>query len=469
VSSDSSSVIADLVIRGGVVYTSSTHFKADIGIRAGKIAWIDSGEVERPADRVVDARGLAVLPGVWHPHCHFRDPGHTQKEDFESGTRAAVAGGITFCVDQSNTSPPPVDLATFEQKRANAEAKAHIDFGLNGAGLHPENVAELASAGAMSIKIFNTRHPKDVYPYLPELSVIDHALLFEIYEAAAAADILVSVHHDDADWNRSMVKRDYLATGRVSNRDYMDAYEKGYMYGHGMVAGLAASLYYARLAGIRLYILHLGVMPVGAYELIRHAKQDLGQTVYGEMEATAMFMSREQAEKIGPFTYLWAHSPQAAWQALLDGTSDTVVVEHAPHARDEVEPGWEDNFSVPLGITGVQEFLPLMLTAVNEGRLSMEDLVRLTSENPAKIFGLYPRKGTLTPGADGDLTLVDMNQSGEFADADMESKTGLTSWTGMKFTGKPVYTISRGSVVMDHGKILSQPGDGHFVPGAAAR
>lgn len=462
-----SSETIDVLVRGGTVYSSSGRFRADLAIKDGKFVGIGLAENLPQAERVLDARGLCVLPGIWHPHCHFREPGHTNKEDFESGTRAAAAGGITFCVDQTNTDPHPTTLENFEAKRALVEGKAHIDFGLNGGGLYPEEIASLARAGAISIKIFNTRHPKEVYPYISDLGVVDHGLMYEIFEATADAGLMVSVHHDDVDWVKRMVYRDYIDKGRVDRQAYMEAYEKGYMYGHGMVAGLAASAYYARLAEVPLYVLHVGMMPVGAYDVLRFAKAQ-GQEIYGELEASSALMPRSQAEKVGPFAMVWAHSPEAAWDSVHDGTTDVIVTEHAPHTREEFEPGWQDNFSVPLGQTGVQEFLPLMLTQVNAERLTLEDLVRFCSENPARIFGQFPHKGAIQVGSDADLTLVDMDRRATLTSADMHSKTGLTSWEGMEVTGMPVYTVVRGRVVMDHGEITSEPGYGKFVPGAGA-
>jgi len=235
------------------------------------------------------------------------------------------------------------------------------------------------------------------------------------------------------------------------------------MYGHGMAAGLAASLYYAQLAKVRLYVLHLSVMPEGAYEMIRHAKEELGQQVYAELEATAMLMSREQAEKIGPRAYWWAYNPDPGWQSIYKGIADTIVVEHAPHSKQEVEAGWKDNFSIPLGITGIQEFVPLMLTQVNKQRLTLEDFVRLASENPAKIFGLHPQKGAIQVGSDADFTIVDMNARGVFKAADMYSKTGFTSWEGMEIVGMPVHTVIRGHQVAERGKIIASPGFGKFT------
>jgi dihydroorotase-like cyclic amidohydrolase len=145
-----------------------------------------------------------------------------------------------------------------------------------------------------------------------------------------------------------------------------------------------------------------------------------------------------------------------------------MVVEHAPHTLEEVSPGWEDNFSVPLGITGAQEFIPLMLDQVNSGILTLEDLARFCSENPAKIFGIYPKKGTIQVNADADFTIVDMGKKAVLTGKEMYSRTGFTSWEGMEVSGMPVYTIVRGRVIMEDGKIVAEPGLGRFVPGIAA-
>jgi dihydroorotase (multifunctional complex type) len=458
----------NLAIRNGTIYTPTGNFCADIAVRDGKMVAIGNGDYFPPADKIIDASGLCVLPGLWHTHCHFREPGHTQKEDFSSGSKAAAAGGITFFLDMTNNTPHPTTLESFQLKIDRVRGKSYVDFGLYGGGLYPREVQKLAKAGAIGIKIFNTRHIKEVYPYISELGVIDHGLLYELYEAVAETGLICTVHHDDSEWCKRLTNRDFIDKGKVDNKAYMEAYQKGYMYGHGMVAGLAASLYYARIAKMPLYVLHLGVMPVGAYEILRHAKMDLGQRVYAELEAASMLMTREQADKVGPYTYVWAHSPECAWESLKTGVVDVIVSEHAPHTCDEVEPGWMDNFSVPLGITGAQEFIPLMLTKVNEGRLTLEELARYCSENPARIFGLYPGKGAIQVNSDADFTIVDMNSRKVLTAGDMYSKTGITSWEGMEVKGLPVYTIVRGEVVMENGKILVEPGFGRFTPGIAA-
>jgi dihydroorotase-like cyclic amidohydrolase len=458
-----------LVIRGGTVLLPGGRRAVDLVVRGETTAAIVQPGTPVNANKTVDATGKFVLPGLWHTHVHFREPGHTYKEDFESGTRAAALGGITCCLDMTNNDPHPTTLETFQMKRDLVSRKALIDFGLYGGGLYPATVKDLAREGAIAIKVFNTRHVKEVYPYISELGVVDHGILYEIFERVAEQGLVCSVHHDDSEWCKRLVFRDYIEVGKTTVQDYFDCYARGYMYGHGMGAGLAASLYYARLAKVKLHVLHMGVMPTETNELMRHAKFDLGQDVSGEMEAAALFMTREQANKVGPNAYLWAYAPDAHWEAVKNGVADMIVGEHAPHTFDETRPGWEDNFSVPLGITGAQEFVPLLLNAVNQGRLTLEDVARLCARAPAERFGLYPRKGHISVGADADYTIVDLDKPNTFRHEDMATRSGHTSWEGMSTRGMPVATIVRGNVVVEDGSVVGTPGTGKFMSGSAAR
>lgn len=456
----------DLVIENGTIHTPTHSFKADVAVLDGKIAAI--GTQFTDAAKRIDATGLDILPGIWHVHCHFREPGHTYKEDFASGSMTAAVGGVTTCIDMTNNTPHPTTIETFEEKKALVAPKAYVDYALYGGGLYPRTVEALAKAGAIGIKIFNTRHIKEVYPYISELGVLDHGILFELYEATRDMGLVAAVHHDDPEWCKRLTFRDYINKDRTDALAYHESFAKGYMYGHGMVAGLAASLYYARIAGVKLHVLHLGVMPSGANEMIRHAKFDLGQDVSSELELGTLFMTREQMEKVGPATYNWGYDPEAGWETIRNGVADFIVLEHAPHTWEEVQPGWQDMYSVPLGMTGAQEFVPMMLNAVNEGRLTLNQIAQLTAEAPARRFGIYPRKGVIQPGADADFSIVDMKREVVFTKADMLTKAGHTSWEGMKCRGMAAYTIVRGTVVAKDNAIVGEAGYGRFIPGTAA-
>ena len=458
----------DLFIKNGQLVLTAGRFKGNLAVKGEKIVALLDNDSGVEAARTIDARGKYVLPGMWHTHCHFREPGMTVKEDFESGSKCAAAGGITFVIDQTNNDPAPTTLETFLAKKELVEKKSYVDFGLYGGGLIPEEITKIAENGAIGIKVFNTRHVKEVYPYISTLAVTDHGLLHEIYEETAKTGLVCAVHHDDSEWTKRLVFRDYINKGRIDMHAYIDAYEKGYMYGHGMVLGLASSLYLAKITGVRLYVLHLGVMPEEAYELIQFSKSR-GQAVYAELEACAFLIPKEMAKKIGPQSYLFAKNPEKAWESIHNGITDVLVLEHAPHTGEEIKLGWRDNFSTPLGVIGIQEFLPLMLNEVNRGRLSLEKLVALSSETPARIFGVYPRKGTIQVGSDADLTLVDMDQEMTLSSKNSYSRSGWTAFDGVRVKGAPTHTIVRGQIVYENGKITGSPGIGKFVPGAATK
>jgi dihydroorotase-like cyclic amidohydrolase len=451
------------VIENGILVTPEERYRADIVVTDGRIAAIEDDADTGDAEEVIDADGLFVLPGLIHPHCHFRDPGLTHKEDFYTGQRAAAAGGFTFTIDQTNTEPAPTDLESWEQKRARARELCILDHNHYAAARYPETIEELADTGAVAFKIFNTRHPTDTYPYDNELAVTDRGLLYELYERIADTGLPVAVHHDQSDWVKHVVERDYIEPGNTTAEDLHEAYDRGVLYGHGMVMGLAASLYIADLTGVELYVLHAGMMKSGDYDLIKEARER-GQTVHAELELLPFQVDEERRAEYGPYAVVSGKDPDRAGELVREGWATTMVNEHAPHTRDEVDPGWEDAWNVPFGLMGAQEHLPHVLTWVNEGRFTLEDVVRLEAENPAKIYGLYPRKGSFHVGTDADFTLVDMEREQEFTEEMVESKSGWTLFDGETFTGWPVRTVVRGETVMADGEILAEKGFGEFVP-----
>ena len=450
------------IIRNGKVCTSRELFEADIAIAEEKIVAIGQAGRFQKADEIIDAKGKYIIPGLWHTHCHFRDPGMTHKEDFESGHRCAAAGGFTFTVDQTNTKPYPCNLTNWNVKREEAQKKCIVDYNHYAAALTVEEIPKLAGTGTIGFKMFNTQHPKQQYPYISDLAIIDHGLMYELYEAIAKTGLTVSVHHDDSDWVKRMVEKDYILKGKTSSKDLQEAYERGIMYGHGMVMGLAVSLYIAKLTGVKLYVLHAGMEKDYDIELVRHARS-LGQTVYTELEMAPFVIDKKKAEKYGPYAVPWGKDPNVAFDLIKCGWADVVLIEHAPHTIEEIEPGWENIWDIPLGLMGMQEFLPMMLTYVNQGHISLNDLVRVTSENPARIFGFYPVKGAIQVGSDADLTILDMNKEQIFTKDMVLSKSGWTVFDGDLFTGWPIRTIVRGHTVMKDGEITGQPGKGKFI------
>lgn len=454
----------DLIIKGGIICTGRELFKADVAIQDGKIVGIGQASYLAKGKQEIDATGKYILPGLWHTHCHFRDPGMTHKEDFQSGQRCAAAGGITFTIDQTNTDPHPSTLQGWNTRRALAKEKAILDYNHYAAAVKSETIPALAEAGAIGFKLFNTMSPKVKYPHIPELTVQNHGQMYELYEAVAKTGLPILVHHDNVDWVKWMVEREYLSKGNTKAEHMQDAYRRGIMYGHGMVMGLAVSLYIARLTGVKLFVSHVGLQNEYDMELISHARSN-GQTVHTELDMIPFLVDEEKAKKFGPFAPFWGKDPQVAWKWIREGVIDVMLIEHAPHTKAEIDPGWETAWDVPPTILGAQEFLPIMLNHVNQGHLSLQDLVRLMSENPSKIFGIYPKKGAIQIGSDADFTIVDLQKEQPFTKAMIQSKSGWSIFEGDTFKGWPVRTIVRGKTVMEDGKITATPGYGEFVVG----
>ena len=187
-----------------------------------------------------------------------------------------------------------------------------------------------------------------------------------------------------------------------------------------------------------------------------------------EVNPWALFLgSWENVEKLGPYCLgFWvppAHV-DALWKGINDGTVDLIGTDHAPHTKEEKDVGWKDMWKSPGWEPQIQDYLRLFLTAVNEGKLTLDRLVRITSYNPARIFGVYPRKGVIQVGSDADLTIVDMNKEETITNETTYTKVGWTPYHGRKVKGAPVYTIVRGKVVYENGNVTGKPGDGQFVP-----
>lgn len=465
----------DLILKNGEIFTSYSRFKADIAIESGKIVAMGDVGILPEGKRSIDATGKVIIPGVIHTHCHWRDPGATQKEDFTTGSRCAAAGGITTAFVMTNVIPEPWERKRFESWKEIAESKCIIDYCLYGGigrkkeDYRPEEIPKMVKAGAIGIKVFNRMHVRAKYPYLSTLAITDHGQLYEIFEACAKVGIPITVHPDEPDFVRYLVLRDYIDKGRTDPVAFREAHAKGmYEYGYGMVTGTYDCAMYSHITGAKLLILHLGMMKEEGYDVIRDAKAK-GWDVHAEMECSALFMTKERADKQGPYCLLSGTlDTEASWKAMNDGTIDIAIMEHAPHTKEEIEIGWKDMWNCALGLMGSQEFLPLMLTAVNESKTSLQNLVKLTSENPARHFGIYPKKGTIRVGSDADLTIIDMEKEDVIKTENMLSKSGWTNWNGYKVKGTPVYTIVRGTIVMEQGKVIGEPGYGKFVPGPLA-
>jgi dihydroorotase len=454
----------DLVIRGGQVYVSGEFVKADVAIDEGRVVVLGASSRMPRADREIDASGKHVLPGLIDTHAHFRDPGLTHKEDYATGTMAAAAGGVTLAVDMPNVKPPPNTLETFLAHRENASRKAYIDFSHNAAGTVKGEITKIAKVGQpMAFKIFMISDVGRDYPHMPGIGVANHGELLERFEEIQKTGLPVMVHPWDQDiWAKLSKERE--AEGKTDFREYAKA-ERAYdsiLYDNA----ISVLINLQRVTGVRLHVLHMSSKR--SFENIQAARAQ-GQLITTEVNPAAVFLANswKTIEKLGPYslgTWIPEHEGEYTWKMLSDGIADVVATDHAPHTKEEKEPGWKNMWKAAGGRPIIEWFLPLFLSEVNRDRITLERVVQLCSENPARIFSVYPRKGALLPGSDADLVIVDMKKEKTLSGDRMYTKCAWNPFAGRRVRGHQQTTIVRGTVVMeDYGNVIGKQGYGKYV------
>jgi dihydroorotase len=453
----------DLVRSGGVVVNETGSVPAAIAIADGRIAAIGADAHMPPARERIAIAGLHVLPGVIDAHVHFRDPGMTHKEDWGTGSAAAAIGGVTTVFDMPNTVPPTDSRERLLAKQALAETRSHVDFGLYAlfAEDNLDRFDELTDAGAIGFKLFLGNTTGD----LPCPS--DGAVL-EGFEILAELGHRCSIHAENSPilfWRQNKLR----AAGR---RDVL-----AHLAARTDVVALEALNRAATLAdwtGARIHIVHES--SAHSLPFLRFWKRrgvDLTvETLPQYLYLSAEMMRRPGGEALRMNPPIREAAQQAPlWAALADGTIDMISTDHAPHAVAEKHGA--DIWDIACGLTGVQTSVPLMLTAVADGRLSLERYVAISSAAPARAFGLYGVKGVIRPGADADLTIVDLGRAATLSADSLRSRGKVSAYEGFPVRGVPVMTLVRGRVVARDGELVGPPGWGRMVrpamPPAAPR
>lgn len=455
---------ADLVLRGGDLVTPGGVVRADIVIKDGRIAGLVSGELIPTADESIDVTGLTVLPGGVDTHTHLREPGFTHKEDIVTGTRAAAAGGYTMVSGMPNVQPVTTTVQRYLEVIEAYKRSSLVDFNHNPSPTRLEEVKGLAKAGALGFKVYMITDKGADYPHMPELGVHHQGKLFEIAEAVQQTGLPLMVHPNNQELIETLSDR-AIAKGDTS---YQTVARLSASY-DGIVFDSAIS-YLCRLQevlGFRLHVLH--VRSPRSVEVLRQAKRSK-QAVTVETNPHMLFLCNDwnEIERLGPYALNLWNGPDTTdllWECVRDGTIDVIGSDHAPHLREEKEIGWTNMFAAANGTPKIQETLPLFLDQVNAGRLTLVRLAEIFSTSPAKIFGLYPKKGAIQVGADADFAIVDLHRKQTLRNEDMLSKCGWSSWDGREVAGATVHTLVRGTFVYRDGKVVGIPGHGlHAKP-----
>lgn len=433
----------DLVIGGAQAVLPTGLSEVHVACRDGRIAEICSADAPLPNARLtIDGRGRWLLPGIIDTQVHFREPGTPHKEDLETGTTAAVLGGVTCIFDMPNTQPPIVSRAALQAKLAAAQGRCACDYAFF-VGATGDNIGELAQleqmAGCAGVKVF-------MGSSTGSLLVADDRVLEQVLRAGQRR---VAIHaEDDA---RLQERKPLAEMGNPASHPVWRDAETALRATQRIVA-------LAEATQRPIHVLHVTTAQEMAF-LSEHKQ-------FATVEVTPQHLTLAAPdcyERLGTRAQMNppirdAQHRQALWQAVASGVVDVVGSDHAPHTLAEKALPYPQS---PSGMPGVQTLLPLLLEHVYQGRLALERLVELCCRGPARVYGIAG-KGQIALGFDADFCLVDPNQTWTIRDAEQATRCGWTPFDGETIHGRPVATILRGHVVMQDGQLL-QPGLGQPV------
>jgi len=442
----------NLLVKGGTVVLPHGVYNFDILIEDGKIVKLGHDLSKPPGFNVVDARGLLVLPGVVDEHVHMREPGLEYKDNFYNGTRAAAAGGVTTVLEMPNTIPPVDDSTKLKNKAKTLLSKAFVDYGLYGV-LHDANIDEfedMISEGAIGFKVF-------LGPTTGNIPAPSDASIFEILVKSSKYGVPIAFHAEN--WSlvtyfMNKVKKSNISDPSVYEHARPPICEED---------AIQKLILYSRRTGGKVLIVHMSAKE--GVELLRLARNE-GLNVYGETCPHYLFLSSNDYHKYGSLIKVnppirGIEHQRALWRAIREGIITNVGSDHAPHSRNE-KIG-KDIWAAAAGFIGVQTLLPLMIDAALRNLIPLTKVPELLSENPAKLFNLYPKKGTINVGSDGDLVIIDPNTTYEVRTEDIYAKYPISPFIGWKLKGRIRYTILRGYIIARDGKVIDEKPKGMWI------
>lgn len=444
----------ETIVRGGEVFTAGGLRTADVRVVGTAIAEIGTGLAPRDADtREIDARGRLVLPGGIDPHVHL---GGAWVDDYTSGSAAALAGGITTISNFGGVGADDTPAASVARAGALVEAQAIADVIFHPVVSDPATataatLSALADTGQTTIKVFMVR---------PSFDAAAYGFVSTLH-AARDTGVLTMLHCEDAAIVHATAER-MAAEGRGGIEHFADARPAA-----AEVAATQRATALAEATGAPVYIVHLS-----SERALRVAEeaQGRGLPVYVETRPIYLHLTRERFD--GPEPGLYVGQPplreqrdvDALWDGIARGTVHVVATDHVAYTREQKLDPSQNVVQHRAGMSNLQVMLPMLYSeGVRDGRITLERFVEVTAANPAKLFGLYPRKGTIAVGSDADLVLWDPHETRTIRDEDMLSGSGYSVHAGRVVTGWPTLTMRRGEVVYRDGQVLGAPGSGELA------
>ena len=426
----------DLILKNGNCFIDGQLTNVDISISDGIIKNI--GKIEKTQNiKTLDAKGLVILPGVIDTQVHFREPGSTKAEDLNSGSRAAIAGGITSVFEMPNTDPPTSNKKEFQNKLNLAKNRMYCNYAFY-FGATPNNHEELANSknleGCCGVKLFAGSSTGT-------LLVDKEKDIEKVFENTSK---IVSVHSEDEEILN--LRKKLREKGNVLSHQLWRNEESA-------ISSTRKIVKIAKRLNKKAHILH-----VTTKEEVDFLSQNKGNITFEITPQHLTLISPECYQKLGTFAQMnpplrdKSHYDRL-WYAIKNNYNETIGSDHAPHLKENKQKEYPDS---PSGMPGVQTLLPVMLNHVNEGKLKLEQLVSLLCENPSKIFDIQ-NKGYIKKDFDADFTIIDLNKVIEIKNEKIESKCRWSPFDGYKFKGTPVATIINGEIKMKNGNLLGDP------------
>ena len=421
-----------LIIKNGSCYIDGKLTKTDIGLSGSKIQKI--GKIELNSSKVYDATDKVVLPGIIDTQVHFREPGSTDAEDLESGSRAAVLGGVTSLFEMPNTNPPTSNLVEFDKKLQAAKNRMHSNYAFY-FGATPDNTDQLARLkdveGCCGVKLFAGSSTGNL--------LVDKEA--DIEKVISSSDRVVSIHSEDEDIIK--LRKKFIRKGDVHSHPEWRNVECA-------MSSTRRVVKIAERYNKKIHVLHVTTKDEVDF-LAMHKKNVTFETTPQHLTLYAP----DCYEKLG--TYAQMNPPlrtkehyDRLWVAIKNNIVDVLGSDHAPHLKENKDKEYPNT---PSGMPGVQTIFPVMLDHVNNGKLTLQQLINLMCENPCRIFGIK-NKGYIKEGFDADLTITDMNKEVTIKNEMIASKCGWTPFNNHKVKGFPVGTIVNGHLVMSDGKVI---------------
>jgi len=423
-----------LIIKNGSCYIDGKLTQTDIGLSGDKIKKI--GKIELNSSKVYDATDKVVLPGIIDTQTHFREPGSTDVEDLESGSRAAVLGGVTSLFEMPNTNPPTSNLVEFDKKLQLAKNRMHSNYAFY-FGATPDNIEQLSKLkdveGCCGVKLFAGSSTGKL--------LVDKEA--DIEKVISNSDRVVSIHSEDEEILN--LRKKFIKEGDVHSHPEWRNVECA-------ISSTRRVVKIAERYNKKIHVLHVTTKEEVDF-LAMHKKNVTFEITPQHLTLYAP----DCYDKLG--TYAQMNPPlrtkehhDRLWVAIKNNIVDVLGSDHAPHSKENKSKNYPNT---PSGMPGVQTIFPIMLDHVNNGKLTLHQLIKLMCENPCKIFGIKD-KGYLKEGYDADLTIADMNKEVTIKDEMIASKCGWTPFNNHKVKGFPVGTVVNGNLVMSDGKVLEE-------------